>query len=176
MWIDITLVLLLIYGAFRGWQQGIIISVFKLLAWLFGVLGALKLSSVAAYFLQDQMGIHSKYLPIISFILVFVIIALVIFLIGKSLEKIIEIAHLGFINRMGGAALRIIIFAFIFSAFLWLMNQAGTITPEMKAQSKTYNLISPFAEWTINRFAIYLPAIKSVLDDLKSFFEKLSVA
>src|SRR6185369_3185518 len=100
MWIDIVLLILVIIGIVRGWQHGFIISVFITAAWTLGIVGALKLCSVASAAIRDQFGWNSQYLPVIAFIIVFFVIALVIYLLGKSLEKVIEVAQLGFINKM----------------------------------------------------------------------------
>jgi membrane protein required for colicin V production len=174
MWIDISLVILLIYGIWKGLKQGLIISVFTLLAWVVGILAAIKLSSEASQWIQQQFDIHSNYLPVISFLAVFFIIALIIYLIGKSLEKVVEIAHLGFINKLGGAILRIAIYTLVFSIFIWLLNEAGFISPEVKTQSKTYFLISGVSDYAINHLSEYIPAVKEMFAELQQFFENIS--
>lgn len=174
MWIDITLVILLIYGTWKGLKQGLIISVFTLVAWVVGILAAIKLSSRASLWMQQQFDIHSNYLPVVSFLAVFIIIALIIYLIGKSLEKVVEIAQLGFINKLAGAILRIVIYTLIFSIFIWLLNEAGFISTEVKTQSKTYFFIGWVSDYAINHLADYLPSVKEMFTELQQFFENIS--
>src|SRR2546430_8791175 len=69
MWIDITLLIIALLALWKGWQKGFIISIFTSLAWILGIIGALKLSTVAAILLRDKFGWHSTYVPIVSFIL-----------------------------------------------------------------------------------------------------------
>jgi membrane protein required for colicin V production len=110
MWIDIVLLILVIVGIVRGWQHGFIISVFITAAWVLGIIGALKLCSVAAAAIRDQFNWNNQYVPVVAFLVVFIIIAMVIYFFGKTLEKVIEVAQLGFINRLLGAALRVVMF------------------------------------------------------------------
>ncbi|HYV92480.1 MAG TPA: CvpA family protein [Chitinophagales bacterium] len=174
MLIDITLLILALFALWKGWQKGFIISIFTSLAWILGIIGALKLSSVAAILMRDKLGWHSHYAPIISFILIFIVIAFMVYLIGKSLEKVIQVIQLGFINRILGAVLRLFIILFIFSMFIWLINQAGMISPETKAQSKTYDALLSFSDHAIIFFGNYIPAVKNIFNDIEHFFESIA--
>jgi membrane protein required for colicin V production len=174
MWIDITLLIIALFALWRGWQKGFIISVFTSLAWILGIIGALKLSTVAAVLLRDKFGWHSNLAPVVSFILIFIIIAFIVYLIGKLLERVIQIIQLGFINRILGAALRLFILLFIFCMFIWLINQAGMISPETKAQSKTYAALLSLADHSIFFFGNYLPVVKSIFVDIENFFEQIA--
>src|SRR4030095_11272660 len=170
MWIDIVWLILAVFGIWKGWSQGLIISVFTTMAWVAGLLGAIKLCTVASQLLQEKFDVHSNYLPVISFLLVFILIALVIYLIGKSLEKIIEIAHLGFFNKITGAILRVAIYTLLFSVFLWLINESGLIPEPVKKQSRTYNYLSSVSNYAINHASDYSPAVRNIFNDLQHFF------
>jgi membrane protein required for colicin V production len=174
MWIDITLLIIALFALWRGWQKGFIISIFTSLAWVLGIIGALKLSTVAAVLLRDKFGWHSNLAPIVSFILIFIIIAFIVYLIGKLLERVVEIIQLGFINRILGAVLRLFILLFIFSLFIWLINQAGLISPETKTQSKTYTSLLSIADHSIIFFGDYIPNVKSIFVDIENFFQQIA--
>lgn len=174
MWIDITWAVLVIIGIWRGWRQGLIISIFAVLAWVTGIIGAIKLCTVASQYLERSFNIHSNYLPVISFTLVFIIIAFLIYLIGKMLEKIIEIAQLGSFNKICGVILRVAIYTMLFSIFLWLINEAGFISPATKTQSRTYNFFAALSDFTIQHVSDYFPAVKVIFNDLQQFFENMS--
>jgi membrane protein required for colicin V production len=175
MWIDILFLILLVIAIYKGWSHGITISLFTAAAWILGILGALKLSAVVALYMRDNLNLQSQYTPVISFILVFIIIAFMVYMLGKALEKIIEIAQLGFINRALGALLKVMVFALMFSFFIWLINQAGFISPETKTESKTFSYLLPMADAAIHFFDQYLPAVKSIFFDIENFFEELAM-
>jgi membrane protein required for colicin V production len=126
--------------------------------------------------MEKEMDFHSNYMPVISFLAVFVVIALLIYLVGKSLEKIVEIAHLGLFNKIAGALLRIAIYTLVFSIFLWLINEAGLITPAVKIQSKTYDMLSRVSDYLVNDFSKFAPVVKNLFDESQHFFEKVSKA
>ena len=174
MWIDITFLIIVLIGIWRGWRQGLIISIFSALAWILGIVGAMKLCTVMAIFLRDKFELHSPYIAVISFILIFIVIALIVYGMGKLLERVIEIAGLAFINRALGVVLRVIIFTFLFSMFIWLINQAGLISPETKSQSKTFGFLLPAADHAINFFGNMLPLVKNTFADIEHFFEGLA--
>ena len=174
MWIDIVWVLLVVIGIWKGWSQGFIISLFTAIAWGAGILGALKLCTVASTLIQEELDFHSNCLPVISFGAIFLVIAFIIYLIGKSLEKLVEVASLGMVNKLAGVALRVTIYTLLFSIFIWLVNEAGLISPAIKVQSKTYSSLNMLSDYMINHFADYNPAIKSLFKDLQDFFEDLS--
>jgi membrane protein required for colicin V production len=174
MWIDIVLLILVIVGIVRGWQHGFIISVFITAAWILGIVGALKLCSVAATAMRDHFNWNNQYLPVIAFIIIFLLIAFVIYVLGKSLEKVIEVAQLGFINKMLGILLRVSVLILVFSLFIWLINQAQMISPETKTQSKTFHYLDQTANVSIHLVDQYLPALKNIFGDIEKFFEELS--
>jgi membrane protein required for colicin V production len=174
MWIDITLLIIAVIGFWKGWQKGLIISIFSSIAWVIGFIGALKLSAVASVMLRDRLGWDSRYTPIVSFILIFIIIVFIVYLIGKILDKLFEVAQLGILNKMLGAILKLIVFMLLFSMFIWLFNQAGFISPETKTHSKTYTSLLSLADHTIEFFGSNLPTIKNIFNDIEHFFEDLA--
>lgn len=174
MWIDITLLVIVVLGIIKGWQQGFVISIFMAAAWLLGVMGALKFCSVVAAQLHDRLEWNAGYVAAISFILIFVVIVFVIYLLGKSLEKVIEVAQLGTINKLLGVVLRIAVYALVFSFFVWLLNEAGLVADQTKSASKSYFLLDALSSGAIHFFNEYLPFIQKIFHDLEKFFEDLA--
>ena len=173
MWIDIIWLLLAIYGCWKGWTKGLILSVFTVLAWGIGILAAVKLSTVAGTALHDQLHITSAYLPVISYLLVFVVIALVIYLIGKSLEKIVELAQIGFVNRISGVIMYVAVYTVLFSLFIWLLDQVELITPYVKQQSKTYAAVNNISGFMIHQVSSLTPFVKNLFTEFETMIEMI---
>lgn len=173
MWIDIIWLLLAIYGCWKGWTKGLILSVFTVLAWGIGILAAVKLSTVAGTALHDQLHITSAYLPVISYLLVFVVIALVIYLIGKSLEKIVELTQIGFVNRISGVIMYVAVYTVLFSLFIWLLDQVELITPYVKQQSKTYSAINNISGFMIHQVSSLTPFVKNLFTEFETMIEMI---
>src|SRR5690606_973000 len=86
---------------------------------------------------------------LISFFITFVVIAILVHVVGSSLSKFIEIAMLGWLNRIAGLAFGFIKTAFILSVLIIIFNKIDTdvhILPEdVKSESRLYEPIRSFA-------------------------------
>src|SRR5450432_1394211 len=105
MIIDISFVFIMILAIFKGLRKGLILGIFSLLAFIIGLAAALKLSSVVAAYLQKNGVAASRWLPVISFLLVFIVVILLVGLGAKLIKKTIDFAMLGWFDRVGGMVL-----------------------------------------------------------------------
>ena len=71
MLIDLIYAVLLVFAIFKGIRRGFIIAIFSVLAFIIGLAAAMKLSTVVAHQLEGSTNISSKWLPFISFLIVF---------------------------------------------------------------------------------------------------------
>lgn len=172
MAIDIALVLVLCFGIYKGYSKGLIISIFAALAWILGVMVAMHFVAYGTSYLQKVFHSQSVYLSFLSFFIIFIVIVIVIYFIGKLLERIIDVAQLGLINKISGAVLISAVYIFLFSTLLWVCSHAGFITPEMKMQSKTYNLVEPISEEGAKGLSAVFPAVKSTYNDVGKLLDK----
>ena len=99
-YIDIILIVPILWGGFVGFKKGLIIEVISLLALGFGIWGGIHLSDHIGALLKDN--IDSEYLSIVAFALTFIIIVIAIYVIGKMLEKLINLVQLKLINKIAG--------------------------------------------------------------------------
>ena len=84
MLIDFAFAALLILAIIKGYQKGLIIAIFSIIAFIVGLAAALKLSTVVAAYLKDSISISAKWLPFIAFALVFFIVVIT----GKAWRQI----------------------------------------------------------------------------------------
>lgn len=121
--VDIFVVVALIYSIYHGFTKGLIISLASLVGLILGVYGAIKFSGITATYLNDHWQIK---IPILSFAITFIVILLTVYLLGKLLEKAVNILSLGFLNKAAGAlfngAKMILILGVLFTIF----NQVNT--------------------------------------------------
>ncbi len=172
MLIDILCVIIVGFGFYRGYQKGLIIVIFTVLAWFIGLIGALKFASVGAVYMRDNWNIDSNYNPVISFVLIMTAIGFIVFFMGKVLEKMIDMAQLGTVNKVLGALLKSGTYLLLFSTLLWILNQAGVISPETKAQSKLYNYASPVAPFVMSELGAWVPTFKNLLSDIQHYYNR----
>ena len=172
MFIDIVVVILIVFGFVKGFSKGLIISLFNTIAWILGIFLALKLSSSVAIYFQEKYQWHNNFSPLISFAVIILLIYLLVHFLGKALEKIIEVAHLGILNKILGGLLIGSVFLFIGSTLIWLLNEGNFISAEVKLQSKLYNYIIQVSPFVIHQFGIIAPIVKNALSDFSTYFNQ----
>ena len=147
--IDIIILILLAWGAFRGFTQGFILQVVTFIALIIGVWASIAFSDNMSEFLTRNMDITGKYLPVLSFVLIFILVIIIAHLIGMLLTRFIEIASLGWLNRIGGIAFGVLKMAFIVSVLLTIQNRMKEkihIISEKQIQTSLfYKPLSSFA-------------------------------
>jgi membrane protein required for colicin V production len=147
--LDIVFLVPLLWFAYRGFQKGFIIELSSLVALILGIYMAINFSYFAAGLLTDNFEIGDNYLNIIAFIITFVAVIFGVFVVGKILEKIINIILLGFINKLAGGVFGIIKAAFLISVVLWIVNSLdpgqNIIKEKSKQESYLYEHVESFA-------------------------------
>lgn len=171
MLLDIILLVLLILAVIKGYQRGLIVGVFSLIAIIVGLAAAIKLSTVVAEYIGKAVKISDTWLPVISFAVVFILVVLLIRLGANMLQKTVEIALLGWINRLGGILLYIAIYLIVYSVILFYVEQVNLIQPATIQNSVSYTFIQPWGPRVINGFASVIPFFKGMFTELQSFFE-----
>lgn len=171
MLIDIILVVLLVLAIIKGYQRGLIVGVFSLLAIVIGLAAAMKLSTVVAGYIGKAIKISDAWLPVISFAVVFILIVLLVRLGANMLQKTVEISMLGWVNRLGGILFYLAIFIIVYSIILFYAEQVKLIQPETIKDSVTYSYIQPWGPKVIDGFATVVPVFKDMFTDLQSFFD-----
>jgi membrane protein required for colicin V production len=156
--LDIILLVPLIWFAYRGFSRGFVIELASLVGLIAGIWGAIHFSFYAADILANNFGMGPKYLPIASFIVTFLVVVIVVYIIGKIIEKFIDILALGFFNKLAGLAFGVVKAAFLLSIVILVINSfdddRSVITPKMREGSMLYNTIEKFAPSIIPRLNI----------------------
>ncbi len=176
MVLDVTFLIVLAWGVYRGGSSGFVRYIFSSLAFVIGIIGAVKLTHTFAHFMQMWLGWQSKYLPFLGFIVAFVCIVILVRLLSNFLDKIIRFLYLNIFNRLAGAVLGGLLFTLFFSLFLWLFNQVQLLPPSLKSNSVTYAYVQPVfpvvMEWT----AKIAPVFQGGFESLNQLFKEWSMA
>ncbi len=174
MLIDIVFAILLIMACIKGFQKGLIIAVFSIVAFIIGLAAALKLSTVVASWLGNSVSVNTKWLPFISFALVFFIVILLVRWGARLIEKTFELALLGWVNKIGGIAFYLALYTIIFSLFLFYIEKIQLIQPSVIEASSTYSYLSPIGPKVMNSMGTVIPIFKDMFAELSDFFGKVS--
>jgi membrane protein required for colicin V production len=145
--IDLLISVPLLLAAWKGFKRGFIIEIFIVLALLVGIYCGIHFSDYTSDLIKDKLNVSSIYLPLISFALTFTVIAVGIYFIGKMLEKVVKIAQLSLLNKLGGVFFSVVKTLYFMSTLFLLIASV---------QEKTE--IIPTA--TLNESLLYTPVSK----------------
>jgi len=174
MLIDSIFAILLVLACIKGYSKGLIVALFSIIGFIVGLAAAIKLSSFVAEKLSASVNVSAKWLPFISFLLVFVAVILLINLGAKLIEKSVQMVMLGLVNRIGGIILYILLYSILLSIFLFYAIQLKFITTETVKASIIYPYIEFLGPKVINSLGVIVPWFKDMFTELQGFFGKLS--
>jgi membrane protein required for colicin V production len=174
MLIDLIFAILLVLAIIKGYQKGLIIAVFSIIAFIIGLAAALKLSAVVADYLKDSVNVSAKWLPFLAFAVVFFIVVILVRLGATLIEKAFQVVLLGWLNRIGGIVLYAALYLIILSIFIFYAEKLQLLKPATIESSQTYNFIQPWGPKLMNNIGRLIPVFKDMFTELGDFFNSLS--
>ena len=171
MLLDIIFAVIIVLAILKGYQKGLVLGLFSLVTVIIGLAAAMKLSTVVAGYIGNAVNVSDKWLPIISFAVVFFIVILLIRLGARAIEKTVELAMLGWVNKVGGVIFFAAIYTTVFSVLLFYTEQMKLIQPETITTSVTYSFVQPWGPKAINGFGTVIPIFKDMFEQLELFFD-----
>jgi len=163
VWIDYIIGGLLLWAAISGLRKGFILELAGLLGLIIGIWAGLHFSRLAATFLKETFHLDGIYLPVLSFVVVFILVLLGVKLLGKILEKSAEVMLMGWLNSLLGLVFGILKQALILSFVLMILNTFASsgdiLDKDQQQKSYCYKPIKSIAP-------LMLPAIKSLKKEI----------
>ncbi|MGL4363858.1 MAG: CvpA family protein [Bacteroidales bacterium] len=142
---DIIFSLFLAYAIYTGLRQGLIVQLASLFVLILGAYFAYKLSFFVGIKLSN-FGIGATVIPVLSFLITFIGVALIASMLSKLADKLIKITLLGWLNKLLGAVLAISKTLIVLSILLALINhldaQIGFMPQKEIEKSKLYKPLS----------------------------------
>lgn len=141
-YIDIILIIPLLWGLYKGITKGLIIEAASLIALGLAVWGGIKFTDFLTVYIRAEFDWNTKYLPVISFAIIFLGILITVYAIAKLLERVVKAASLGFLNKLAGGVFGVLKFGLILSILIFVINavekSVQVIPKETKEQSLLY--------------------------------------
>ncbi len=121
-YLDIILIILLGLGLIRGFTNGLIRELTSLAALILGIFGAIKFSEFTSSLLIEHFKLSGNYLPVLSFVITFIVIIIAVHFIGDLLDKFSKIPVLSLVNRLSGMVFGLLKTALIVSILLVILG------------------------------------------------------
>jgi membrane protein required for colicin V production len=173
MAIDVLFIVFLLLAIFRGLRHGFIIAVVSAVAWIIGIAAAIKLSAVVASYARAHMHLPPRWLPVLAFLLVFLVVVLGLRAIAGLIEKAIDLAMMGWLNKLLGVLLYAFLYITTLSVLLFYAVQIHLISPHTLSASVTYPYIGTWGRATIDEFGKFVPWFKGMFTQLEDFFGQI---
>ena len=174
-YLDIIIGIILILFAIGGLKNGIIREAFSLVAFIGGIYGAIKLSDMVGEWLSKMIDVSQEWMSVISFIIVFIALALLINWLGKLLANLIESLSLGFIDKIGGVVFGIAKGFLLVGVLILLLDFFGikdVLDEETRENSKLYKNSEKVAAWIYENKDGWLKKINEEYEKVEKQFKK----
>jgi len=171
MALDIVYAIVFLLAAVHGWRRGIIHSIVSLLAIIIGLMAAVSLSELAARYIDQWFNVSGKYLPLIAFVTVFILLYLLFRLAEKAMEGFFKMIKLNFVNQAAGALIWGVVWTLLYSTILFYLNNMELLSDSLKQDSVVYGPVHALAPDTFALIGRILPPAKHVYEDLDNWFE-----
>ena len=140
-YLDIIIIVPLIWGAFNGFRKGLIVEVASLIALVAGVYGAMEFSFFMSDLLAQYVDWSPRVMQTAAFCLTFLGIVLLVHLVARGIQKIAKLAALGTINRVLGIIFGTLKYLVIVSILIYLTNSINKRYEFIKAETIEKSLL-----------------------------------
>jgi membrane protein required for colicin V production len=172
--IDVFFCIFIVLAIVQGIRKGLIMALISMVCGLIGLAAAVKLSAVVAAHLKSDLHMSARWLPVIAFLLVFIIIVLIIRWTGRLLEKLTQLALMEWLNKLGGIVLFLILYLSIYSILLFYGTKTRFISKSAIDSSHFYSMVAPFGPAVIRFITGFIPFGHDMFNALERFFDKIA--
>lgn len=136
--IDLICMVAFVYGFWKGFNQGIISTVFNIAAYVFGIVLAFKMTPTTTNILEKFFNSDNPMMFMAAFLINVTLIMLVVRQVAKGFENVLQSLYLNVINQALGGAVLGFVGILIFSILVWFADKAGMISNQTVEESRTY--------------------------------------
>jgi membrane protein required for colicin V production len=159
-WLDIVILIYLAVSVISGLVQGLIRTVLSIVGVIVGIF-------LASHF-YIQLGNALTFISnkdtanIVAFIIILLAVMIVAAIIAWLLKSIIKAIKLGWVDKLGGTVLGLILGALSVSAFLAII---------VKYTSASFIVDSKLSGFFLDKFPLILGFLPSEFDSVRNFFK-----
>lgn len=140
--IDVLIVLLLLFGAYRGYAKGGVVTTFKLCGFLVGLLVAYLLNEQLGYEMAPRINTNVTTARVICFFLMWIVIPFGMIVVGHMFTHVIEAVKLGIVNRVIGAVLGVAIYFMATSCCIGFLSYTRVGAEQLKDSKMAVHMLA----------------------------------
>jgi membrane protein required for colicin V production len=150
--IDIILIIPLLWFAYKGFANGLVLELASILALLLGIYLSVQFSA----YVGSKVGLNGKYAALLAFIVTFIAVVILVQLLARLIDKVFKLTAIGLLNKIGGILFGILKIALILSILLYLIDKLDTkrliISDKNRNESKLIQPIEKIAPALYSEF------------------------
>ena len=161
-YLDIIILVPLLYGSIKGFSNGLVSEVTSLLALFIGVFMAINFSEFLEPKFIDILDGYQQFVPVLAFGFLFLVSVLCVKMLGFFVDKIAKALALGFFSRVLGGVFGFLKVVVAFSFLLFFINDYNLLKSQTKEGSVLFNPLTNVAK-------VITPQLKkhqSILDQI----------
>jgi membrane protein required for colicin V production len=145
--IDLILILIILLFAIQGFRKGLIHEVASLAGLILGIYASFYFAGYLEDYLTDYLNVPEKYSTVTAFILIFLLVVIILHLVGKIIENLVDLVALGFLNKLTGSVFGLAKGIVLLSLAFLILNHFNNemISKENKEESFLYKPIESVA-------------------------------
>lgn len=160
---DIVILIIIGAGIVMGLMRGLIKQACAVVGLIAGLLVARALYAMVGEQLAPHIGTSVSVAQIISFVVIWAVVPTILMVAGMALTKVLEVAHLGIVNRLLGAVLgallHVLFLGMLFKVIEYMDPDEKLIREKTKEESVFYNPVKETA-------GLFFPVIEKITHDI----------
>lgn len=173
MVIDLLFAIAALYGFWIGYSRGIIQTIFRILAYVIGLMAAFRFAPAMTDFLESVFSNTNPLMFVAGFLLSFVLTMLFIRLLARGLEGLLEAGNINVINQVAGGLLLASVLVLVYSVIVWFADSSKIISEQTKRESYTYEYLEvyPTYVWEVGKHV--KPVFQDFWDHTVDFLDRV---
>ena len=149
--LDVLILIALVFGFINGFFKGFISQLIGVVGFFIAIWLSFKFYQMVEVFVNDYNIVADGLTSLVALVLTFGIAFFTIKIISSLTQKLVEAIGLGLLNRLGGAALGLVLYLMLCSSVLYYVNPILELGfKETKDESKILPLLTESAEFIKN--------------------------
>lgn len=150
-YLDVIIAIPLFWGAYKGFQRGLIFEIAMLIGLVLGLYIAFKFSGLLESLVGKMVDASGNTLYLITFFVVFISVILILVLLGKMLEQVLKVGKMDNLNKAAGAAFGLCKFALVVSVVLSMFRPVDAryeiLPAKIKSEAILYQPVIKFSQY-----------------------------
>lgn len=165
---DITLLIMLGFGAVKGYMRGFVVELFSFIAFFIGLFLALELTIPISKSIFGSTS-YFEIAAILVFIALFILLSLAIKAGAKALKNMIDMTIFGSVDNLAGAFAGLLKWAFILSIIFWVFESVGfDITNRYAENTIIFPYIVNIGPMVFEWLSGVMPFIQDLIDSMEN--------